>query len=192
MLGKRYIKRGEAVFLIVFCNRCVGWPMLYPCLRRPDWGLCYQEDAYLREHYPLYAGTSSAFTVLSTSEEMEGKQRTEEQIKARVKKLGLSAVSPAPPKETDDGLGDEEAEADGAASGQEDNTMEDKVEDAGSAKPGLRVRKLKRKNQADSDGDSEGMFSSVEVCGWMPRRCGVTCFTSNTPFACVRTYIGEG
>lgn len=97
---------------------------------------------------------------------MEAKQRTEEQIKARMKKLGLSAASPAAPKETDDEDGDEggdeEAEADGVAKGQEDNTEEDGVGNPGSAKPGL--RKLKRKNQAESDDDSEGIFSSVEVC----------------------------
>lgn len=127
-------------------------------------GANHQEDAYLREHYPTYAGSSSAFTVLSAADEMEAKERTEEQIKARVKKLGLSAATPASPSEPDEGPGDEEAEADREASGQEDNTAEDGVEDPGSAKPGLRVRKLKRKNQAESDDDSDGLFSSVEVC----------------------------
>lgn len=132
-------------------------------------GAMPQEDAYLREHYPRYAGTSSAFTVLSTAEEMEVKQRTEEQIQARVKKLGLSAAKPASPRESDEGSGDEEAEADRAASGQEDNTAEGGVEDPGSVKPG---RKLKRKNQEESDDDSEGLFSSVEVCFcWIHCRC---------------------
>eukprot|EP00903_Cladosiphon_okamuranus_P017376 g16007.t1 len=131
--------------------------------RAPRWSK--KEDAYLRENYPLYAGTSSVFTVLSTAEEMEGKQRTEEQIKARVKKLGLSAPTPASPKETDNETGDE-AEADRAASGQEDKTVKDGEEDPGSAKPTLRMRKLKRKSQAkveaESDNESEGLFSSVE------------------------------
>lgn len=153
-----------------FCDRCVGSLMLNPCLCRPFiwWGLCHQEDDYLKEHYPTYAGTGSAFTVLSTAEEMEAKQRTEEQIKARVKKLGLSAATQSSPREADDGPGDEdeEAEADRAARGQEDSTVQDGVEGPDSAKPGLRVRKLKRKNQAESDDDSEGLFSSVEVCVW--------------------------
>ena len=103
--------------------------------------------------------------MLSTAEELEAKQRTEEQIKARVKKLGLSTATPASPKETDDEAGDEKAEADRAASGQEGN-MGGGEEDPGSAIPALRVRKLKRKNQAEaeSDDESEGLFSSVEVC----------------------------
>lgn len=123
---------------------------------------------------------------------MEAKQRTEEQIKARVKKLGLSAATPASPKETDDEAGDEEAEAGRPASGQEDNTAEDGVKDPGSAKPGLRVRKLKRKSQAESDEDSEGLFSSVEVC---VRVCvclspvaGLSC-RSRTPCAPVGTRL---
>lgn len=102
---------------------------------------------------------------------MEVKQRTEEQIKARVKKLGLSAASPARPVEgggdsdddPDEGPGDGKAEGDLPASGDEDSAMEDRVEDSGSAKP-VHVRKLKRKNQAESDDDSEGLFSSTEVC----------------------------
>ena len=97
--------------------------------------------------------------MLSTAEEMEAKQRTEEQIQARVKKLGLSAATLASPKGTDDG----EAEADRGASGQENNTAEDGVEDSGSAKPVLRARKLKRKNQAESDEDSEGLLE-VHTC----------------------------
>lgn len=118
---------------------------------------CHQEDAYLREQYPLYAGTSSAFTVLSAADEMEAKQRTEEQIKARVKKLGLSAATPASPGVTDEPAG-AEAEKDQPASGEEDNAKEGA--DSESARP---VRKLKRKSQAESDEDSEGLFSSVEV-----------------------------
>lgn len=95
---------------------------------------------------------------------MEAKQRTEEQIKSRVKKLALSAASPASPGETDEGPSDEEAEADRAAIGQQDSTAEDVVENTDSAKPESRVRKLERKNQAESDEDSEGLFSSMEVC----------------------------
>eukprot|EP00752_Nemacystus_decipiens_P001460 g1436.t1 len=128
--------------------------------RAPRWSK--QEDAYLKEHYPRYADTNSVFSVLSAAEEMEAKQRTEEQIKARVKKLGLSAATPTSPKEKDDESGDEEAGANGAASGHEESTTEDRVEDPGSAKLGLRVRKLKRKSQPESDEDSEGLFSSGE------------------------------
>ncbi len=89
---------------------------------------------------------------------MEAKQRTEEQIQARVKKLGLSAAPPASTDATDEPAG-AEAEPDQPASGEEDSTK-DGQEDSGSAK---RVRKLKRKSQVESDEDSEGLFSSVEV-----------------------------
>lgn len=132
--------------------------------------LCHQEDGYLREQYPRYAETSSVFTVLSASDEMEVKQRTEEQIRARVKKLGLTAASPARPMEggddsdddADEGPDDGNVEAGLPASGEEDNAMEDRADNPGSVKP-FNVRKLKRKNQAESDDDSEGLFSSTEV-----------------------------
>lgn len=124
----------------------------------------------MREQYPRYAGTSSAFAVLTAADEMEVKQRTEEQIRSRVKKLGLTAASPARPMEgggesdddADEGREDGKAEGDLPACGEEDNPTEDRAENSGSVKP-IYVRKLKRKNQADSDDDSEGLFSSTEV-----------------------------
>lgn len=108
--------------------------------------------------------------MLSAADEMEVKQRTEEQIRARVKKLGLTAARPDRPMEgggnsdddADKGSDDGNAEEGLPASGEENNAMEDRVDNPGSAKP-FNVRKLKRKNQAESDDDSEGLFSSTEV-----------------------------
>lgn len=119
-------------------------------------GLDLKEDAYLREQYPLYAGTSSAFAVLGAADEMEAKQRSEEQIKARVKKLGLTA---AHREEIGNGSGDNPD--DGVSLGAESDE-EDTASNTRSAKA-VHVRKLQRKSQAESEEDSEGLFSSTEV-----------------------------
>lgn len=129
----------------------------------------------MREQYPLYAGSSSVFAVLNAANVMEAKERTEEQIRARVKKLGLTAASPARPMDgsgdsdddADDGPDDRKAEGNIPASGEEDNAVEATAEDPGSAKL-VNVRRLKRKNQAESDDDSEGLFSSSEVSTYFP------------------------
>ncbi|CAB1099608.1 unnamed protein product [Ectocarpus sp. CCAP 1310/34] len=128
--------------------------------RAPRWSK--KEDAFLREQYPLYAGSTSAFAVLSAADDMEVKQRTEEQIKARVKKLGLSAASAASPGESGGENADEPLETPGtenrASSGEEENAMDD----VGADKP-MHIRRLERKNKTESDDGSEGLFSSTEV-----------------------------
>ncbi|CAM9634093.1 unnamed protein product [Ectocarpus sp. 13 AM-2016] len=131
--------------------------------RVPRWSK--KEDAFLREQYPLYAGSTSAFAVLSAADDMEVKQRTEEQIKARVKKLGLSAASAASPGEGGGESADEPLEVPGtenrASSGEEDNARDDAVDDVGADEP-MHVRRLERKNKTESDDDSESLFSSTE------------------------------
>lgn len=102
---------------------------------------------------------------------MEVKNRTEEQIKARVAKLGLKAASGASPLPSeggsegaggsglDDGSSDDDAKADETASGRDDGTT---AEDTAPASP-IRARKIESKSQAQSDDDSEGLFSAAEV-----------------------------
>lgn len=112
--------------------------------------------------------------MLSAADEMEAKQRTEEQIKARVKKLGFSAASAASPGEGGGESADEPLEVPGtenrASSGEEDHAMGDAVDDVGADKP-MHVRRLERKNKTDSDDDSEGLFSSTEVCTMLTLVC---------------------
>ncbi|CAM9181854.1 unnamed protein product [Hapterophycus canaliculatus] len=123
--------------------------------RAPRWSK--KEDAYLREQFPLYAGTSSAFEVLVAADEMEAKQRTEEQIKARVKKLGLTAAYPAKVG------GGENADNPGEGGSIVDISDEQETSNRSrsAAKP-VHTRKLQRKSQAVSDDDSDGLFSSAE------------------------------
>lgn len=118
-----------------------------------------QEDDYLREQYPRYADTPSAFAVLSMADEMEAKDRTEAQIMKRVKKLGITAATlPASgngesENEQEEGSGDDDTlQVAPTSDGEEDKTPSP-----------VRVRKIKRKSQAQSDDDSDSMFSSLEV-----------------------------
>lgn len=125
----------------------------------------HQEDKFLREQYPIYADSDSAFAVLSTMDEMEVKQRTEEQIKARVKKLRLTAVSRRQRTETSstdeaDEAGD--SDTDTGKGGRRSSDEEDAAGDVAPASP-VHVRKIDPKSQPQSDDDSEGLFSSAEV-----------------------------
>lgn len=94
--------------------------------------------------------------MLGAADELEAKQRTEEQIKARVKKLGLTAAQPEKVSGGENGDDPGDKASIGSASD------EDSANQARSAKP-VHVRKLQRKSQAESDEDSEGLFSSTEV-----------------------------
>lgn len=137
----------------------------------------YQEDAYLRKQYPVYADSSSAFEVLGAADEMEAKHRTHQQIKARVKKLGLTAASHAytggdseSAADTDNEPGDKDADMAYNAGGSDEA---EKADDAGGSDlegtagdtgPGpaspVHVRKILSKNHGQSDDDDEGLFSS--------------------------------
>lgn len=137
-----------------------------------------QEDAYLRDNYPLYADTSSAFEVLGAADEMEAKHRTHDQIKARVKKLGLTAASHASTRvdsesapDTDEEPGGSDADVADNKGESEEAEMADKTGgsdeesaagDTGPASP-VHVRKIESKNHGQSDDDDEGLFSSNEV-----------------------------
>lgn len=137
-----------------------------------------QEDAYLRKYYPVYADTSSAFEVLVAADEMEAKHRTHDQIKARVKKLGLTAASYASARvDSESALGTDEepggSDADVADNkGESDEAkMSDKTGgsdeespagDTGPASP-VHVRKIESKNHGQSEDDDEGLFSSPEA-----------------------------
>lgn len=137
-------------------------PLMFFC-----WRPFHQEDSYLRLNYPIYADTGSAFAVLSTSDEMEVKHRTEEQIQARVKKLGLETTYDSSDggvgmgeSKRNMGPGDDDTDADRSQNGEEGENPS-KTEGRAPASP-VHVRRIERK-QAQSDDDSEGLFSSVEV-----------------------------
>ena len=137
-----------------------------------------QEDTYLRQQYPVYADSSSAFEVLAAADEMEAKHRTHEQIKARVKKLGLTAASHASTgvdsesaPDTDEEPGGNHADMAGNNGESEEAEMADKTGGSdeegtagvtGPASP-VHVRKIESKNHGQSDDDDEGLFSSTEV-----------------------------
>lgn len=141
----------------------------------------YQEDAYLREQYPVYADTSSAFEVLGAADEMEAKHRTHEQIKARVKKLGLTAASlastaaeseSAPDSDEEPGGNDSDADiaetkggtGEPEVAGETDGSGEESTAgDPGPASSPAHARKIESKNHGQIDGDDEGLFSSTEV-----------------------------
>lgn len=128
-----------------------------PCL------VLKQEDDYLRDQYPRYADTPSAFAVLSTADEMEAKDRTEAQIMKRVKKLGITAATQTS-SASDNDEGENELEE---GSGDED-TLQAAPHSSSDGEEGktpspVRVRHIERKSQAQSDDDSDGMFSSLEV-----------------------------
>lgn len=129
-----------------------------------------QEDAYLREQYPIYADSNSVFTVLKTGDALEVHDRTEEQIKRRVKKLGLTSATEELVLSAD-GVSDageehpltlsSDKEFDGRQRDYKDSGSG--VEDDGAFNRSTLLHKIKSKNQAQSDDDSEGMFSSPEV-----------------------------
>lgn len=117
-----------------------------------------QEDAYLREQYPVYADSRSVFTVLKAGDALEANDRTEKQIMRRVKMLGLKAASEeirpttggasdaetkqALPQSSDEGPGSGRRERQEEASGVE--------EEVARTSP-LHVRKIDRKSQVQSD-----------------------------------------
>lgn len=110
----------------------------------------------MRDQYPVYAGVNSAYKVLQETDEMEAKGRTEAQIKARVKKLGLTMSQT--PVEGTSGTDSDDAEvglshSHNKADGRQDHHGKN---DASPPSP-ERVRKVVRKSQVDS-GD-EGLFS---------------------------------
>lgn len=104
--------------------------------------------------------------MLSAADELEERGRTEEQIKARVKKLGLTKVSKSPPSSAISNGVVEQPDR----QGQEDPEQENPSgEDEGKAGDGdhattvpARLRKIERRGQ-ESDADSEGLFTSAEV-----------------------------
>lgn len=51
-----------------------------------------QEDAHLRDKYPVYADTASVYALLASEDILEKNGRSQDQIKKRVKQLGLSGV----------------------------------------------------------------------------------------------------
>lgn len=130
---------------------------------------------------------------------MEAKHRTHEQIKARVKKLGLTAASQASmgvdsesAADTDNEPSDKDADmADNAGGSDEDEKADDVggsdlESTAGDTGPGpespVHVRKLLSKNHGQSD--DEGLFSSTEVS----TRGDVFCVFLNlfsTEFSCM-------
>lgn len=126
----------------------------------------------------MYADTSSAFEVLGAADEMEAKRRTHDQIKARVKKLGLTAANYASAGvdsesalDTDEEPGGSDADVADNKGESEEAKMSDKTGgsdeespagDTGPASP-VHVRKIESKNHGQSDDDNEGLFSSPEV-----------------------------
>lgn len=135
--------------------------------------ICTQEDAYLREQYPIYADSNSIFAVLKMGDALEANDRTEDQIKRRVKKLGLKSST-----EEEDLSADGESDADKEQEpplpslSSDEGLDKDRNEkgDSGSSVEGHKstgspvpLHKILRKSQAQSDDDDEGMFSSPEV-----------------------------
>lgn len=98
---------------------------------------------------------------------MEERGRTEEQIKTRVKKLGLTKVSKSPPSPSPAMSYGVVEQSDGQ-DGQEYPDQE-KLTDEDEGRAGdrtitmsARLHKMEKRGQ-ESDADSEGLFSSVEV-----------------------------
>lgn len=103
---------------------------------------------------------------------MEVKSRTEEQIRARVEKLGLtSAGSVSSDEEMSDTAGKDDRGAgdDGAGNDKplssDDDEEQGVTNSVGSGSPPspAPARRIKRISQPQSDDDSEGLFSSTEV-----------------------------
>lgn len=94
---------------------------------------------------------------------MEERGRTEEQIKARVKKLGLTKVSKSPPSPTKIGIVDQSdgQDQDHPEGEKLSDEVEGRADDRTTTLP-ARLHKMERRGQ-ESDADSEGLFSSAEV-----------------------------
>lgn len=126
-----------------------------------------QEDAFLQKQYPIYADSNSVFALLSSEDLLDANERTEGQIKRRVKTLGLAAAKV--PGDNDSGEEERsfQQSADEESGGKETKDGRIGVGAGDDVSPDtrhrVRVRKIKRKNQEQSDDDSDGMFSSLEV-----------------------------
>lgn len=105
---------------------------------------------------------------------LEANERTEDQIRRRVKKLGLKSATEQT-EETDPSSGEDDPgevneekgpslssdDGDGLSDDQKEN-QEEGAKDVTDS-PAVTLRKINRKRQDQSDDESEGMFSSPEV-----------------------------
>lgn len=127
----------------------------------------------MREQYPIYADSQSVFSVLGAGDALEVNERTEDEIRRRVNKLGLKSAS-VQTQETDPPSGEDDlvdvnerkglllsSDDDGLSDNEKENQRE-RANDVAEG-PAGNVRKINRKSHDQSDDDSEGMFSSPEV-----------------------------
>lgn len=160
--------------------RAAAGGVLRVCLKDPPSLSCVyeQEDTFLRTTYPTYAKDKSVYALLACNDVLEANNRTEHQIRRRIKKLGLLG------KNDSENLHDSDSGGEAPRPASEGTLLPEVQEiqpfapreisepvnsggetdsnERAASQVKLSLRRINRKQQVRGD-DSDDMFSSPEV-----------------------------